>query len=634
MKKTFQFLIIDDNADDRMLVKRELRKEFAEAVIYEAGSPEEMARALDGEAMDLVVTDYQLGWTDGLAVLREVKARWPHCPVVMFSGAMQEEVVVQAMKLGLEDYVSKSARHYVRLAAVARATLDRAASESRAQKLEQRLQHLLHRLDVGVFRATLDGEILEANPSFLKLLGWGHLPPDLNLRELYLRPELHSEHVHQLKQSGELRRCELDLCCADGGAVRVSMSQTLARDGDGEPAVEGLVEDISERLRMDAQLRQIQKLESIGRLASGVAHDFNNILTIIQGYAMLLSAKEFDADTIHALQQIAGASERAASLTRQLLAFSRRQAMQVELVDINRLIKNFYSLLTHIVGGKVSLKLNLGSELPPLRGDTGMLEQILMNLAMNARDAMPSGGQFAIATTTVEMEREYVRMHFEARPGTFICLSVSDTGCGITPESHRHLFEPFFTTKDVGKGTGLGLAAVYGIVKQHKGWIEVGSEPGAGTTFRIFFPAEPKVIPTLAHRPLGARQGHETVLLVEDEEELLQMVSEVLHSHGYQVLAASSGKKALEVWRHSRQHIDVLVTDMKMPDGVGGLELAERLMADNPHLKVLYTSGFNPELMEPRIHLREGLNFVQKPYMPDRLLTAIRNCLQPSSSKD
>jgi two-component system, cell cycle sensor histidine kinase and response regulator CckA len=285
--------------------------------------------------------------------------------------------------------------------------------------------------------------------------------------------------------------------------------------------------------------------------------------------------------------------------------------------------------LKHILGDRVTLELDCPPGVSCVRGDTAMIGQIVMNLAMNARDAMPAGGSFIVSTNSVEIDRNYVRTHREARPGNFVCMIVTDTGTGIAPEVLRHLFEPFFTTKEVGKGTGLGLAAVYGIIKQHKGWIDVQSQLGRGTTFRIFLPAESKIVhavPTFSR----ARPGSETVLLVEDEPELLDLVGEILQSSGYHVLPASSGKKALEVWRESSQEIDLLLTDMKMPDGIGGLELAQMLVADNPRLKVLYTSGFSPDYIEPRINLREGVNFVQKPFPPEKLLATIRYVLEPS----
>lgn len=631
MQKTPRIVLVDDNPDDRALVARELQNEFGLLFLQEVRNEDELAAAL-GKEFDLVITDYHLCWTDGLEILQRIKKHRPNCPVIMFTGTGSEEIAVRAMKAGLEDYVLKSPKHYVRLAAAVRSTLERVQTASRADQLEKRFQTLLNRLDVGVFRANAAGMILEANPAFVKLMGWTHLPQDVHLRELYFRPELNAEHLHQLKQTGNLHEHEVELCRADGASVLVSMSQAASMGVDGEQLIDGLVEDISAHAKIEEQLRQTQKLESIGRLAAGVAHDFNNILTIIQGYAGMLADKNFDSDTTFSLKNIASAAERAATLTRRLLAFSRKQAIHTDILDLNQLIQNFTNLLHHLLDGKITLQIHCAPDLPRIRADEGMIEQVLMDLALNARDAMPEGGMLTITTTVVEMQREYIRSHWEARPGKFISLTVADTGCGIPPENLSHIFEPFFTTKDVGKGTGLGLASVYGIVKQHKGWIEVSSGIRQGTMFKIYLPAESNVIVPISSKPVSeSKARHETVLLVEDEPDLLELVGEILQSGGYHVLSACSGKKALEIWEHARQKIDILVTDMKMPDGLGGLELAQKLVSDNPRLKVLYTSGYSPDLIEPKVHLREGFNYLQKPYPPERLLSTIRNCLEPKA---
>ena len=627
MKSPLRVLLIDDNPDDRSLVIHELRREFSFLVVQQVGTFGELDEGLKAD-FDITITDYFLHWSDGLTILRRLKQLHPEKPVIMFTGTGSEEIAVEAMKAGLDDYVLKSPKHYVKLAAAVRASLERAESRGRAAELDLRLHQLLNRLNVGVFRANGDGLILEANPAFLKILGWTELPAETYLRELYFRPELQAEHWHELKRSGDMHEFQVQLCSAMGKTVMVAMSQTLGTTQDGEVIVDGLVEDISERMKFEEELRQSQKMESIGRLAAGVAHDFNNILTIIQGYASLLAEKDFDADTIFSLKNISAAADRAALLTRQLLAFSRKQALHATLLDVGDLVHGFSSLLRHVLGDKISLELSVGSKLPPMRGDAGAIEQTLMNLAMNARDAMPHGGTFKVTATDVEIDRGYLRGHPDAHAGHFVCITVSDTGCGIETRDLPHVFEPFFTTKEVGKGTGLGLAAVYGIVKQHRGWIEVGSKIREGTTFKIFLPAEIRVLPSVPQPETPHRAGHETVLVVEDEPELLDLVSEVLENYGYQVIPAPSAKDALQVWQLARQKIDLLVTDMRNPEEKGGLELAKTLVSENPRLRVLYTSGYSPELIDPKINLREGFNFLQKPYPPERLLSAIRNCLE------
>ena len=388
--------------------------------------------------------------------------------------------------------------------------------------------------------------------------------------------------------------------------------------------------DITERLNLEAQLRQSQKMDSIGQLAAGVAHDFNNILTIIQGYSGLLLANEkLEEEMSEPLQQIAVASQRAANLTRQLLTFSRKQIMQAQELDLNEVISNITKLLRRILGEDITLHFNYSPTLPLVQADSGMMEQVLMNLAVNARDAMPRGGQLSISTSVVDITDAHVRTNSEASIGKFVCLRVTDTGSGIPPEIMSRIFEPFFTTKEVGKGTGLGLATVYGIVKQHRGWIEVLSCPGQGTTFRAYLPSLAKTGHTKfekadAKKPRG---GNEKILVVEDEPELRSLVIEILEHYGYSVLEASSGPQALEVWEKCAGQVDLLLTDMVMPGDMTGHELAEALKQKKPPLKIVYTSGYSVDMMGRDFVLTRGLNFLQKPYHPLALVKIVRDCL-------
>ncbi len=389
-------------------------------------------------------------------------------------------------------------------------------------------------------------------------------------------------------------------------------------------------EDITDRLSLEAQVRQAQKLESVGQLAAGVAHDFNNLLTIIQGHAALLSAPPggMDGDFTESARQIALAAERAANLTRQLLMFSHRQIMQAQLLSLNDVVANLTKMLRALVGAHVKLLRETMDDLPAINADAGMIEQVLVNLAVNSRDAMPRGGTLTVRTFFVEIDRGYVERHPEAREGNFVCLSVTDTGHGMDEATMARVFEPFFTTKEVGKGTGLGLATVYGIVKQHQGWVEVESAVGRGTTFKAYFPASTRAVNRAALAlEQEAAGGDETILVAEDETALRELVQEILERKGYRVIPAATGAQAMKIWQELGSEIDLLFTDMMMPEGVSGRELGEHALRERPDLKVIYSSGYSLDVVSPDFVKKDGTHFLQKPYNPETLARMVRECL-------
>jgi signal transduction histidine kinase/ActR/RegA family two-component response regulator len=391
------------------------------------------------------------------------------------------------------------------------------------------------------------------------------------------------------------------------------------------------VEDITERLNLEAQFRQAQKMESVGQLAAGVAHDFNNMLTVIQGHAgMLLARRDLPQDSRESAQAVLFAAERAAGLTRQLLMFSRKNVMQSALLDLREVVSQLSKMLKRLLGETITLEFQPPEKLPLIQGDVGMLEQVLMNLAVNARDAMPKGGTLTISTNAVEIDQTYVQSHPEARRGQFLSLRVTDTGCGMDATTMSRIFEPFFTTKEVGKGTGLGLATVYGIVKQHEGWIEVASHVGKGTVFALYFPArsEPVSVRRRSSGPAaGVRGGKETVLVVEDEPVLRDLAQVILKECGYQVLAARSGVEALEVWRRHPGDIDLLLTDVVMPEGLSGMDLAQKLLPAKPTLKIIFASGYSMDELDTDFIRKGRALFLQKPYNHATLAKAVRECL-------
>ncbi len=392
--------------------------------------------------------------------------------------------------------------------------------------------------------------------------------------------------------------------------------------------------DMTEQRKLEAQLRQAQKMEGIGQLAAGVAHDFNNMLAAIQMQAdMLAGSRGLSTDQSESAGEIGAAVQRAAALTRQLLLFSRREVFQPRDLDLSESITNTAKMLKRTLGENIQMQLKLAPQPMFIHADPGMMDQILLNLTVNARDAMPNGGHLAVETSGVELDESAARQAAQARPGSFVCLSVSDSGCGIPREILPKIFEPFFTTKAVGKGTGLGLATVFGIVQQHQGWVNVYSEVGHGTTFRIYLPrlARNAGLQSSASALPPKPVGHETILLVEDDPALRVAVQNTLSKLGYRVLEAPTGVKALEVWKENRDEIRLLLTDLVMPDGMTGKNMAQRIHEDNPELKVIYMSGYSADLVGKDFPLREGHNFLGKPFQSRKLAQTIRDRLDGKS---
>ncbi len=382
---------------------------------------------------------------------------------------------------------------------------------------------------------------------------------------------------------------------------------------------------------------QAQRMEAIGQVAGGIARDFNDALTVITGYSqLLLDSGQLTAEMAEQLRQVYAAGVRAGNLMRQLLIFSRKHAVNKQPVDLNQQITDLTGMLGRLVGKTIRLEVSLAPGLPALNADPVMMEQILMNLSLNARDAMPEGGVLAISTATVVFGDGEAAGNPDRRPGKFVCLAVSDTGCGMTPGSIQRIFEPFYTTKAPGVATGLGLATVFGIVQEHSGWIEVESQPGAGSRFRVYLPPG-------SDRPAGtgpagetsAGNHNETILLVEDDAPVRDFIVAVLNRHGYRILQAGSGVDALEVWKWYSPRIALLLTDMVIPDGMSGLQLAEQLKAQKPALKVVLMSGYTSEMVGQLHTGRRQSRFIQKPIRPDALARIVREALdEPSTAAE
>jgi two-component system cell cycle sensor histidine kinase/response regulator CckA len=381
---------------------------------------------------------------------------------------------------------------------------------------------------------------------------------------------------------------------------------------------------------LQGQLRQAQKMEAFGQLAGGVAHDFNNILTVILGNASILQLTDLDEETkTSAIAEIIKSAERAANLTRQLLTFSHRQPIQASNMDLNEVVKNITTMLQRLIGEHISLVTLYAPGGALIHADRSMMDQVLVNLAVNSRDAMPKGGRLTVQTAVATIDERMTHTKPGTRPGEFIRLSVTDSGQGIEPEHLAHIFEPFFTTKEVGKGTGLGLATVFGIVEQHHGWIDVESKLNSGTSFDIYLPrlAKNNVLPAEHKAKSALPHGTETILLAEDDDSVREFVQTTLVLHGYQVHATASGASALRIWETYKDSIDLLVTDMVMPGGVSGRELADRIKTQKPEIKVIYCSGYTDDMLGESSLLRNNINFLEKPFSQSALLQRVRDCL-------
>ncbi len=396
------------------------------------------------------------------------------------------------------------------------------------------------------------------------------------------------------------------------------------------PHLLAVVQDISEQIKLETQLRQSQKMEAIGHLAAGVAHDLNNLLTVVQGHTSLQLAKsQLDSDVAWSLQQVQGAGDRAAALTRQLLAFSRKQVMEKKVLSLSEVIQNVASMLRRLIPENINLTFEHPPALPLIYADVCNLEQIIVNLVVNARDAMITGGTIAIRTDAEEVPADRSNRYPEARAGHFTCLTVSDTGEGMSKETLARIFEPFFTTKEVGKGTGMGLATVLGIIQQHEGWIEADSQPGQGTTFRIYLPVTDRA-KAIEAAPVAAVQrdgANDVILLVEDDADVRSLARCVLEEAGYRVLEAADGHLAIAAWKEFNGRIDLLLTDMVMPGGLSGSDVADRFSVDRPDSKILFSSGYSTDLFSGQINPRVGYNYLPKPYLARQLTDAVAHAL-------
>jgi len=510
-------------------------------------------------------------------------------------------------------------------------TTQRHEAEQALRQSEERFSRAFQALPIPVSISTYgEGRLIDANDAFLRLfehkreeaVGW-------TVHELGLWAEDadRSELLNALKRGEQIRGRECRYRTRNGRIVITSVSVEHV-ELQGWPCLIFITQDQTARLNLETQLRHAQKMEAVGQLAAGVAHDFNNIMTIIMGHAALLErGVAGEAYLQESVGEIKTASERAAALTRQLLTFSRKQVMQLRVVDLNEVIRNFSRMLNRLLGEKVAVDLHFEPALTSVKADAGMVEQIIMNLAVNARDAMVNGGRLSITTRPILVE---ANPRHPDRVGKFVCLEVTDNGEGMDSSTLSRIFEPFFTTKEVGKGSGLGLATVYAIVDQHHGWIAVESKPGQGAMFRVYLPVAFELARQTpkADEVMMAATNQATILVAEDEAAVLGLVTAILNRGGYKVISATNGDDAFVLWEMHEGEIDLLLTDMVMPGVLSGRGLAERIHAQRPSIPVIYSSGYSVEIVREGLVLREGVNFLPKPYSPATLLKMVQDCLE------
>lgn len=510
---------------------------------------------------------------------------------------------------------------------------ERKEQEERLRESEARYRGIIENMQDGYYRTNNEGMLVFVSPAMVNMLGYDSLDEILGLSaELFwMCPELRKSMLVQIKQQGKVIDYEIQLLSKNGKVIHCATSSTFYRDHSGEIlGVEGIVRDIGERKHMQEQLLQAQKLESIGRLAGGVAHDFNNMLSVILGHSELMLSRLSPDDQLYAgLRNIQQAAEQSANLTRQLLAFARKQTINLQVLDLNKTVEGMLNMLRRLIGENITLSWSPCPALASIKMDPSQIDQILINLCVNARDAIPGTGKIIIETNAASLDEAYCSKHTGFLPGDYIQLVVSDTGYGMDDKTLLLLFEPFYTTKETGKGTGLGMAMIYGIVKQNNGFINVDSEPGRGTTFRLYFPC----CTDKADRQGGKvwqdapSQGNETILLVEDGATILDITRTILETLGYTVLAATTPEEAINLSKKHGGEIDILLTDVIMPE-MNGRDLSRHILGYYPNIKCMFMSGYTDDIIAHHGVLDEGVHFIQKPFSMTDLAEKLREVLK------
>src|SRR2546421_8641936 len=635
-----RLLMLEDSEADAALITRELQRLTPPPDVRHVQTEASFAAALREFVPDIILCDHNIpsfgGWA-ALAIARQLAA---DVPFILVTGSLDEETAVAYLKGGATDYILKD--RLIRLGPAVLEALDSARQRQALRRQERLLRQIIDADPNLIFVKDWEGRFVLVNEATAAVYGTtvdglvGKTDADFNSNEV--------EVAHFLRDDRDVMSSGRSKLISEEPVTNPATQQTrwfqtikvpLALLDDDSPKLLGVATEITERKRLEEQLLQSQKMEAVGQLAGGVAHDFNNILTAIVGYADLLAAEFTGTNSRHLedLEEIRKAARRAAALTRQLLAFSRKQVLEPRIIDMNGVVMNLEKMLRSLISENISLQTHLATDLAAARADPNQLEQVIMNLAINARDAMPEGGSLTIETGNATLDEDYAAQHVSVLPGEYVMLAVTDTGCGMDEHTKARIFEPFFTTKAPGRGTGLGLSTVYGIVKQSGGNIWLYSEPNKGTTFKVYLPAvdaAPEDIGKHAPPELVQRGGG-TVLLVEDDDQIPPPAHPALAAQGYTVLEAERGATALDIARRHKGVIDLLLTDVIMPD-TNGRKLADALRASRPGLRVLFMSGYPDGAIGSQGVLDHGVAYLAKPFSTEAIIRKVREVLKSAVS--
>jgi len=656
MKEKIHVLLIEDSAVDARLVKGILEHdENGIFTLQHALTLEEGLRLLAPDSLfRVILLDLGLPGTTGLETLRRVMPLAEGASVVVFTALQDEELGIAALREGAHDYVIKGQIHGGQLRRILRYAVERhklssellaevkqrALVQQALQLSEQRYRLLAETAPIGILLTNEQGMVIDANTQALRMFGYDRGELIGQSIEMLLPERFRCSHEGQRSSYMKERHArpmavgrELTARRKDGTefAVEIALAPLATDDG---VLVSSTIVDITERKKMEEQRRLSQRMEAIGKLSGGVAHDFNNLLAVILGCSdVLLDALPPDHPATRKIEMIRKAGASAVDLTRQLLAFSRQQMLQPRVLDLKETVERTQALLRRLIGENIEFTISLDPSLGRVKADPGQIEQVLLNLVINARDAMPQGGRLTIEACNVEMDDTYKGEHQVVIPGRYVVLGVQDTGCGMDRDTQARIFEPFYTTKELGKGTGLGLATVYGIVKQSGGYIWVYSELNQGTLFKVYLPrVDESVQPAKKEPEAVVLESCKTILLAEDSVSLREMAREYLASLGYVVLEAASGREALQKAKEFDGPIHLLLTDVVMPE-MSGPELARHVMALRPEIKVIFTSGYTNDAIARQGVLDPAVAFIQKPYRPKALALKIQEVLAVPATK-
>ncbi|MCI0434303.1 MAG: response regulator [Gemmatimonadetes bacterium] len=634
-------LLVEDSDSDALLIERALSKAGFDGTLRRAVDRVSLLDQLRAGRPDIIISDHGLPQFEGRDVLRIARQLPDPPPLILVTGSLDEETAVEYMRSGAADYVLKD--RLMRLGPAVSSAIqrdrDRIAREradASRRETERRLSTLVRATNDAIWDLDVLQGTLEVNEGFRALIGYSGDRTPITLGDWHDRihdadrARVLSGFTSVIDSRANYWTDDYRLRVATGSYAHVLDRGYVMRDDAGRAVrVIGALMDMTERQRLQEQLQQAQKMEAIGRLAGGLAHDFNNVLAaILMSTDLILNGVVSGDAMFDDLREVHAATQRAANLTRQLLAFSRSQVMELRRIDLNDTIANVARMLSRLIGDNIEFRQVLANPLGSVRADANQVDQVVLNLVINARDAMPDGGVLTVETAEVELNTESGREYLNAAPGPYVMLAISDTGIGMDQTTRDRIFEPFFTTKAVGKGTGLGLSTVYGIVRQHGGHIWVYSEPGAGTTFKIYLPRVDGAAEKRAAAAAGPHdlKGDECVLLVEDEERVRDLTRRVLEKHGYSVLAARDPAEALTIASENSGAFDLLISDVMLP-GMSGPAMAARIYEQGFRGPNLFLSGYTEEVAARHGILQANSLFLAKPFTPNALAVAVRRAL-------